>query len=129
MVANLSAVPDETYALWVNEIDSISPKQRKRLKFKLEMGDGCLQTVRFEGDGFYSYYLNRRIKCISASEGNLLRALKPDTTVQHEEVFHLDEESWCDFVDGQIEATHTGNHQPRNHRISIPTRAGEPVRG
>ena len=23
----------------------------------------------------------------------------------------------------------TGNHEPRNHRISIPTRAGEPVRG
>ena len=24
---------------------------------------------------------------------------------------------------------HTGNHEPRNHRISIPTRAGELVRG
>ena len=23
----------------------------------------------------------------------------------------------------------TGNHEPRTHRISIPTRAGEPVRG
>ena len=23
----------------------------------------------------------------------------------------------------------TGNHEPRNHRISIPTRAGGPVRG
>ena len=23
----------------------------------------------------------------------------------------------------------TGNHEPRNHRISIPTRAGKPIRG
>ena len=23
----------------------------------------------------------------------------------------------------------TGNHEPRTHRINIPTRAGEPVRG
>ena len=40
-------VPDATWALWVDEIDSLSPKQRKRWKFKLDRSDGSSQTVYF----------------------------------------------------------------------------------
>ena len=28
-----------------------------------------------------------------------------------------------------VASNHTGNHEPRNHPISVPTKAGEPVRG
>ena len=27
------------------------------------------------------------------------------------------------------ERFHTGNHEPRNHSVRVPTRAGQPVRG
>ena len=39
-----------------------------------------------------------------------------DTPTYHAEIDRMQAES------------HTGNHRPRNHPISIPTRAGEPVR-
>ena len=30
---------------------------------------------------------------------------------------------------GEVEQNATGNHEPRNHPVRVPTRAGEPVRG
>ena len=126
----MSAVPDECYANWVAKIESLKPKDRKQWKCSVERSDGSTQTVRFEKDGFYSHYLNQRIRVISVSGSNRLREEKPTTThLQFEETFQMDRESFFHFHDEQMAAAHTGNHRPRNHRIGVPTRAGEPVRG
>ena len=81
-------------------------------------------------DGFYAYYLNQRIVCASVSQCNTLReANLMSTHVQYEQMFSMDYRSFCDFHDEQMAAAQTGNHQPRNHAVRVPTRAGEPVRG
>ena len=129
-VVFMNAVPDESFAEWVTEIESLKPKDRKKWKCRLDRTDGSAQTVRFEKDGFYSNYLNQRIRVITVSEANRLLEKEPTNThLQYEEAFQMNYNSWCDFHDEQMRASHTGNHQPRNHAIRVPTRAGEPVRG
>ena len=84
----IADVPDEVYQCWVDQIESISPNQRKRWKTKLDRSDGSSQPVRCETKWFYAIYINHRIFCASVSDCNRLREMKPATThVQYEEVF------------------------------------------
>ena len=125
-----AAVPDEVYQSWIDELESLPLKQRRKWKTKVDRSDGSTQTIRFEKKGFYAYYLNQRIVCASVSQCNELReANLMSTHVQYEQMFSMDYRSFCDFHDEQMAAAQTGNHQPRNHAVRVPTRAGEPVRG
>ena len=87
-----AAVPDEVYQSWIDELESLPLKQRRKWKTKVDRSDGSRQTIRFENKrGFYAYYLNQRIVCASVSQCNELReANLMSTHVQYEHMFSMD---------------------------------------
>ena len=124
------AIPDDAFAEFCTQIEKLKPKDRKKWKGYMQRSDASFQTVRFEEKGFYANYLNQRLRVIPASSYQRLREARPGKVhIQFEETLTMDFNSFYAFHDGQMAAAHTGNHRPRNHRIGVPTKAGEPVRG
>ena len=98
------------------------------------MTDGSKKTIRYDGHGFYAQWLNKRVQVKSVSmiaelEREMISrgplygfSAQGIQNYQDPEVYHA-------RMDEMQVTTHTGNHRPRNHRIGVPTRACEPLRG
>ena len=129
---HVMAMPDDEYALYLAEVQRLKPKKWPQWKHRHVKTDGSTQTIRYDGQGFYTQWLNQRVAVESVSRiAELEREQLPrgplhaygcqmadlsDVATYHSEMERM-----------QIE-TRTGNHQPRSHPIRVPTRAGEPVR-
>ena len=131
--ANLIAMPDGEYAAYLAEVRSLKPKKQKQWKRHNVKTDGSTQTIRYDGQGFYTQWLNRRVDVKSCS---MIAEVEREQTsrgtrhafgcqsirYQYPHAFHAE-------MDRMQAETHTGNHQPRNHPTRVPTQSGEPVRG
>ena len=128
------AMPDDEYAAYLAEVRSLKPKKQKLWKRWNEMTDGSTKTIRYDGNGFYTQWLNQRVAVKSVS---MIAELEREQlsrgplhgfscqgiqNYQDRSVYHTE-------MNVRQVATHTGNHQPRNHPIRVPTSVGEPVRG
>ena len=128
----LIAMPDDEYAFYLNEVLALPKKQQRKWKRQNEKTDGSTSTIRFDGQEFYTQWLNQRVLLKSQSMVAKLRmehdaqprcaSFSEIENFQDNDVYHAE-------MDRKQVETHTGNHTSRNHQISVPTRSGEPVRG
>ena len=65
----------------------------------------------------------------AASRATGGRALAVDLDTRTTYVPTPDVAEYAARVASKVASNSTGNHQPHRHRVSVPTRAGEPVRG
>ncbi len=133
-VMHFLAMPDDDYALYLAEVRSLKPKQQKYWKRRNEKTDGSTQTIRYDGQGFYTQWLNQRVAVHSVSRIAELEREELSRGPLHacfRQVADLDISDVATYhseMDRMQTETRTGNHQPRSHPIRVPTRAGEPVR-
>ena len=64
---------------------------------------------------------------VSRATGGRTRLIDIDTQTPFVPTY--DGAGYLDSFMTQLSSNLTGNHQPHKHRVSVPTRAGEPVRG
>ena len=130
---HMLAMPDDEYAAYLAEVRSLKPKKQKLWKRWNEMTDGSTKTIRYDGNGFYTQWLNQRVAVYSVSmvaereREQLSRGPLHGFGAQGNN--YRDPVSYHADMDRMQDETHTGKHHSRNHRIGVPTRAGEPVRG
>ena len=128
----LIAMPDDEYAFYLNEVGSLPKKRQRKWKRHNEKTDGSTSTIRFDGQEFYTQWLNQRVLLKSQSMVAKLRmehdaqprcaSFSEIEDFQDNDVYHAE-------MDRKKVETHTGNHTARNHPISVRTGAGQPVRG
>ena len=124
------AMPDDEFAVYLSEVQGMRPKGQRRWKRRNEKSDGSTQTIRYDGEGFYTQWLNQRVRVLSVSQiTELARGLGERELMTCQVDDYMDERVYHNAMDQMIRETHTGNHRPRNHPVAIPTTAGEPVRG
>ena len=130
---HMLAMPDDEYAAYLAEVRSLKPKKQKLWKRRNVMTDGSTKTIRYDGNGFYAQWLNQRVAVYSVSMVAELEREQLSRGPLHgfgaQGNNYRDPVSYHADMNVRQAATHTGNHQPRNHPIRVPTRAGEPVRG
>ena len=131
---HMLAMPDDEYAAYLAEVRSLKPKKQKLWKRRNVKTDGSTKTIRYDGKGFYTQWLNQRVVVESCSmiaeHEREIRSRGPMhgfsaqgiRNYQDRDVYHA-------YMNQTQVDTHTGNHHPRNHRAGVPTKAGEPVRG
>ena len=102
----------------------LSPKERGQHKFTFRSATG--QSLCFRCDVESGLFYRR------TGDGVLMIAVDYDLMERLEEESEMlpDPEAWSlDAWRVELDATLTGNHRPRRHKVRVPTRAGEPVRG
>ena len=149
-----TSIPPVNYDDMLNKVLKLKPQKRKNWKGVLANTSGQHTRVRYVEDGiqvpgydFVSHFENKlsgqmQAKYATEEEWRVVipRGLPRADIDSIDEVIHLRDRrdvrrdnmsSWEQTLDIASETLGnlTGNHEPRNHHISIPTRAGEPVRG
>ena len=134
-LTHMIAMPDDEYATYLAEVRGLKPKKQKLWKRRNVKTDGSTQTIRFDGEGFYTQWLNQHVAVKSVSMiTELEREVQSHTGFElhgfgAQGINYRNPASYHASMDRMQDETHTGNHQPRNHRIHVRTKAGEPVRG
>ena len=127
------AMPDDEYAIYLADVLSLKPKKQKQWKRQNVMTDGSMKTIRYDGQGFYTQWLNQRVDVKSVSMITKLereiRSRGPLHGFGGQGNNYRDPVSYHADMDRMQDETHTGKHHSSNHPIRVPTRAGEPVRG
>ena len=137
----------------VAQVAALKPKKRKTWKSTLTDARGQNTRVRYVEDGiklpgrkFVSHFQNKLSGEKPAQYGiddewrTVIPMGLPTVDIEDAHVVHLRRErdvarysmssrEQCMDIALEVVGNHTGNHEPQNHRISIPTRAAEPVRG
>ena len=149
-----TSVPQDNYDKLLSEVQKLKPQKRKNWKGLLVDAHGQKTRVRYVADGirmpeydFTSHFENKMSGLTKSKYGTqeewrvvIPKNLPKVGDENIDEVLHFrtqrdvgrdgmsPQEQSLDFA-AEALANHTGNHEPRNHRINVPTRAGEPVRG
>ena len=121
-------------AEWERMMNSFrqAPKPSK-WKYRIRADTGELFTVRHVNGKFIKNYLGQEMELLPLSTSQEVeRLLPPDqrflasngAQIRLNEVAGTDAE-W----EARLAENITGNHQPRNHPVRIPTGPGQPVRG
>ena len=138
----------------LTEVQKLKPQKRKNWKGALTNTIGQKTRVRYveagieiPGYNFVSHFENKLSEQMQSKYGTeqewrvvIPKGLPKVHDENADEIYHFRDQrdvrrdsmsSWEQSLDMVSETLGnlTGNHEPRNHRISIPTRAGEPVRG
>ena len=102
-------------------------KKPSKWKFKMLMETGEHSVVRHEDGHFVKSYRGETVLLLSMSDVKELERLKRFSE------YVGPRPSATDGTDGEFvqrfEERATGNHQPRNHPVRVPTAPGQPVRG
>ena len=126
------AMPDDEYAVYLAEVRRLKPKQQKTWKRRNVKTDGSTQTIRYDGQGFYTQWLNKRVSVepvsMNAEREQEQRSRGPQHGFFCQVANDQDVATYHAEMDQMQIETRTGNHQPRSHPIRVPTRASEPVR-
>ena len=129
VTTQLIVMPDDEYAFYLNEVLALPQKQQRKWKRQNEKTDGSTSTIRFDGQEFYTQWLNQRGLLKSQS---MVAKLRMEHDAQPRCASFSEIENFQDIhaeMDRMQVETHTGNHTARHHPISAPTGAGQPVRG
>ena len=149
-----TSIPAVNYEKMHTEVLKLKPQKRKNWKGVLANTAGQNTRVRYveagikvPGYNFVSHFENKLSGQMQSTYGTeqewrvvIPRGLPKVDDDDADEILHVRDQrdvrrdcmsSWEQSLDIASETLGnlTGNHEPRNHRISIPTRAGEPVRG
>ena len=147
-----TSVPAASYAMIEAQVASLTPKQRRKWKTVIVDTFGQRTSVRYNEAGIpipgYNFTSHFENKLNGQKQGKLQtnqewRAIKPmdlpladspdDVILMRRgndaAMDGLPSSSQSMMLNAERVANHTGNHEPRNHSISVPTKAGEPVRG
>ena len=127
---------DSEYACYLDEVRRLPKKEQRKWKRRNEKTDGSTSTIRFDGKGFYTQWLNQRVPVLSQSmtaelrkehdaERGCISKCQIEGYLSHE----VDDTTYHAGMDRMMAETHTGNHTARNHPVAVPTKPGEPVRG
>ena len=132
-LTHMIVMPDDEYAAYLTEVQRLSPKGQKKWKRHNVKSDGSTQTIRYDKSGtFFTRWLNERVSVKSVSMIAELECVQKSCPGLHGFVCqsnrYKDTPSYHTDLDRMQADSHTGKHRPRNHPISVPTRAGEPVR-
>ena len=142
------------YEEMLTEVQKRKPQKRKNWKGSLQNTGGVKTRVRYveagieiPGYSFVSHFENKLSEQMQSKYGTeqewrvvIPKGLPKVDADNADEIYHFRDQrdvrrdsmsSWEQSLDMASETLGnlTGNHEPRNHRITIPTRAGEPVRG
>ena len=147
-----TTVPDSTLHAWDAEIKALPARKLKHWKAVLIDPYGIRCQVRFSeapvpiGPNALSHFQARLSTQVTASSELPVGGWVPVQSVSQRADVHRysktigvqlcgnpspnedDDEHLRSAVAGVL-ARSTGNHRPHRHRISVPTAAGEPVRG
>ena len=63
----LIMMPDDEYARYLDEVRRLPKKQQRKWKRHNEKTDGSTSTIRFDGQEFYTRWLNQRVVLKSQS--------------------------------------------------------------
>ena len=82
----------------------------------------------------YAYYLQQKMEAADAKAAKKAAADKkmaPLLEAEKQRVLQAERDAKhrAEMLVAEKRASQTGNHEPRNHPIRVPTMAGEPVRG
>ena len=149
-----TSIPADNYENMLIEVQKLKPQKRKNWKGALMNTIGQKTRVRYveagievPGYNFVSHFENKLSGQMQSKYGTeqAWRVVTPKGLPKADddnadETYHFRDQrdvrrdsmsSWEQSLDMASETLGnlTGNHEPRNHRITIPTRAGEPVRG
>ena len=154
-----TSVPAASYAMIEAQVASLTPKQRRKWKTVIVDNFGQRTSVRYNEAGIpipgYNFTSHFENKLNGQKQGKLQttqewRAIKPmdlpladspesfgplrgDVILMRRgndaAMDGLPSSSQSMMLNAERVANHTGNHEPRNHSISVPKRAGGPVRG
>ena len=146
------SVPADAIARWEQEIASLPARKRKNWKGNARdrMGAKCLVVYDAEGvevPGYGRVLFLQRMSQQKQAMFDTNQAYRPVLPIgwQHDLPQTLNilsvrtgTDTVMDFETPHAQRAHmnaerranaTGNHEPRNHAVRVPTRAGEPVRG
>ena len=147
-----TTIPEASYARMEAEVASLTPKQRKKWKTTICDNFGQKTSVRYNEAGIsipgFNFVSNFENKMSGQKQGKMQtnqewRPVKPSNLTvvadgrnvvllrrgNDAALDGLPSSSQSEMLHAERVANHTGNHEPRNHSIAVPTRAGEPVRG
>ena len=149
-----TSIPADNYEEMLTEVLKLKPQKRKNWKGALQNTVGQKTRVRYVEAGieiprykFVTHFENKLSGQMQSKYGTeqewrvVLPSGLPRVDADNaDEILHFRNSRgvWRDSMSsweqslGMVSETLgnlTGNHEPRNHRISIPTRAGEPVCG
>ena len=149
-----TSLPPASYAKLELEVASLTPKQRRKWKTTIIDNFGQRTSVRYNEAGIpipgYNFTSHFENKLNGQKQGKLQtnqewRAIKPmdlplaDIPDDVQAILMrrgndvaldgLPSSSQSMMLNAERVANYTGNHEPRNHPISVPTKAGEPVKG
>ena len=139
-------------ARWEQEIASLPARKRKNSKGNAHdrMGTKCLVVYDAEGvelPGYGRVHFLQRMSQQKQAMFDTKQAYRPVLPIgwQHDLPDTMNvvsvrtgSDATMDFASPDAQRAHlvaereanaTGNHEPRNHAVRVPTRAGEPVRG
>ena len=149
-----TSIPADSYEEMLTEVLKLKPQKRKNWKGSLTNNAGQKTRVRYVEAGIeipvynvVSHFENKLSEQMQSKYGTeqewrvvIPKGLPKADGDKADEIYHFRDQrdvrrdsmsSWEQSLDMVSETLGnlTGNHEPRNHRITIPTRAGEPVRG
>ena len=132
-LTHVLAMPDDEYAAYLAEVQSLKPKKPTLWKRQNVKTDGSTQTVRYDEQGFYTRWLNQRVDMKSVSMIAELEREQRSRGPLHgfgcQSIAYEAPTMYHSDMDRMQVQTHTGNHNLRNHPIHVPTNPGESVRG
>ena len=109
--------PSHLFEQYFEEYDKMTSKEQRKHKLKFVNRQGVTNNFKLDPTKSFLYRMTK--------EGELIAVFRLKSLVSERgldlctaEGFHT-----------EISYNRTGNHQPRNHPVRIPTAAGEPVRG
>ncbi len=124
-------MPDESYAALVASYEAVPSKDKAKWKFACMSASGCRSVIRRDAEGFYARRENERVSVISqaARTARLEAARENNLSIVHLNGASEGANSVAEWG-GYLAANLTGNHRGRvNHRVAVPTAAGQPTRG
>ena len=146
-----ATAPDFTLDAWNAEIRTLPTRKLKHWKSVLVDPYGIRCQVRFSeapipiGPDAFSHFQERISTQAATSSGLPTGTWVPVQSVsqragvhRHSETIGVqlcgasspeDDDAHVRAAVAEVSAHSTGNHRPRRHRVSVPTAAGEPVRG
>ena len=149
-----TSIPADSYEEMLVEVQKLKPQKRKDWPGALTNTIGQKTRVRYAeagievpGYNFVSHFENKLSGQMQSTYGTeqerrvvIPKGLPKVHDDNADEIYHFRDQrdvrrdsmsSWEQSLDMASETLGnlTGNHGPRNYRISIPTRAGEPIRG
>ena len=156
MAAPCAILPRSLIQSWEDEIAAMKPRKAKNWKTKVPNCSGQLDVVRYVPEGVqvdvpggervhfvlktsdWDKNANRKFQSKGGTVvGDWIPIVPADSVVPSAEAVAdnprvaqaILDGTWQEELRNIVDENATGNHGPRNHRIGVPTRAGEPVRG